>query len=103
MKNSSLINLSLGLLVLYNALYWPGKFLGMFAGFYQEIRSSFYMFCFLELLIVASVFVDIIVRFDTFSKSERTVRMLITVLLFIGFILRFGFGFMEDYLGGEVR
>lgn len=103
MKSSSLITGTLILLAIYNILYWPGKFLGMFQGFYTEIKSTWYLFIFLELLGIISIFVDLIVRWDSFGHNEKRLRLILTSLFFIAFVTRFGFGFMEDYLTGEIR
>ena len=103
MKNSSLIVITLVLLGVYNLLYWPGKFLGIFQGFYHEIKETWYLFIFLELLAIESIFVDLIVRWDSFGHNEKRLRLFLTSLFFIAFITRFGFGFMEDYLTGDVK
>lgn len=77
--------------------------MGVFQGFYSEIKSTWYLFILLELLAIASIFVDLIVRWDKFQANEKRIRLIITSLFFIAFVTRFGFGFMEDYLTGEIR
>ena len=103
MKNSSLIIITLVLLGIYNILYWPGKFFGVFQTFYTEVKATWYLFIFLELLAIASIFVDLIVRWDTFKHNEKRLRLILTSVFFIAFIARFGFGFMEHYLTGDVK
>jgi hypothetical protein len=104
----SLIIATFIVLIIYNILYASGKFLGNAApafiqNIYSGIIASWGLFTFLEFLGVASLFVDIIIKFDKFPIRERNIRLGITVILFIGFAMHFIIGLGEKYIAGEVQ
>lgn len=95
-------------LVVYNIFYWAGKFLiayfpSFVASFYLEIKSHWGLLIFLELLAVASIFVDFIANYDHFTKSEKTGRIVISALLVAAFAGRFLLGMIDLYMGGSIR
>jgi hypothetical protein len=99
----SLINMTLAGLGLYNILYWGAKFFGFFQTFYASIKEFWWLFLLFELLAVASVFVDTIVRWDKFTHYEKRVRLFLTSLFSIAFVLHFIIGYMEALMTGEVK
>lgn len=98
---SPVILITYASLLVYNLLYWSGKFLAFPQGFYQEVVAHWKLITFLEFLAVASVAVDIIVQFDRFSNKEARLRMIFSALLGALFVLRFILGVMEMYMRGQ--
>jgi cytochrome b subunit of formate dehydrogenase len=90
------------LLIVYNALYWSGKFLGFPEFFYLEVAKHWKLITFLEFLAVASVIVDIIVQFDRFSIKQARIRMVVSAILGVLLGLRILIGIIELYMRGEV-
>ena len=99
----TLINATLVMLVIYNILYWGSKFKWFLEPFYLAITKHWKLIMFFEFLAVASVAVDVIIRFDTFPKESRKQRLIFTALIGFLFMLRFLFGVIELYMRGEVR
>ncbi|MDZ4823636.1 MAG: hypothetical protein SH856_09265 [Flavobacteriales bacterium] len=96
------------ILIIYNIFYASGKFLSEAApafvqNIYSGIKTSWGLFTFLEFLAVASLFVDLIVKYDLFEKRQRNFRLLLTVILFVSFGFHFIVGLMEKYITGEVH
>ncbi len=102
-NNTSLITVALAVLGVYNLLYWPAKFFGVFQGFYLAVKDTWFLFILLELLAVTSVFVDTIVRWDKFTHNEKRLRIALTALFSIAFVLRFIIGYMEALMTGAVK
>lgn len=100
-SRSPVILITYGMLLVYNLLYWSGKFLSFPFGFYQEIVKHWKLITFLEFLAVASVAVDIIVQFDRFTKKEARLRMIFSAFLGALFVLRFLLGVIEMYMRGQ--
>jgi hypothetical protein len=101
-SKSPVILLTFALLLVYNALYWPGKLLHWPEGFYPEIAKHWKLITFIEFLAVASLAVDIIVQFDRFPKREAQVRVITTAVIGALLVLRFILGVMDMYMRGEV-
>jgi len=89
------------LLLVYNVLYWSGKFLGLPEAFYLEVVQHWKLITFIEFLAVASVAVDIIVQFDRFPKKEARLRMIFSAVVGALLVLRFILGVMEMYMRGQ--
>jgi hypothetical protein len=99
----SLINLTLGLLVVYNAVFWASRFQYLWAGFYASVARHWKLIMFLEFLAVASIAVDIIVRFDQIEEKYRKPRFILSALLGLLFMARFILGMIELYMRGEIK
>jgi hypothetical protein len=101
-SKSSIIIITYCLLVVYNLLYWSGKFIGFPASFYLEVTKHWKLITFLEFLAVASVAIDIIVQFDRFPIKQARLRMVLSALLGGLLGLRILVGVIELYMRGEV-
>jgi hypothetical protein len=101
-SQSSVILVTYGLLLIYNALYWSGKFLGFPEAFYLEVSKHWKLITFLEFLAVASVAIDIIVQFDRFTIRQARIRMILSAVLGLLLGLRILIGVIELYMRGEV-
>jgi hypothetical protein len=101
-SQSSVILVTYGLLLIYNALYWSGKFLGFPEAFYLEVSKHWKLITFLEFLAVASVAIDIIVQFDRFPIRQARIRMILSAVLGLLLGLRILIGVIELYMRGEV-
>jgi hypothetical protein len=101
-SQSPVILITYALLIVYNALYWSGKFLGFPQAFYLEVGKHWKLITFLEFLAVASVVVDIVVQFDRFPLKQARMRMVLSALLGVLLGLRFLLGVIELYMRGEV-
>jgi Na+/H+ antiporter NhaD/arsenite permease-like protein len=97
-----MLHAAVAVLILFNAVYWTGKFSPDTFPALTSLRTSLLahwgLLMFLELLAVSSAFVDMVVRWDTFSASGRRWRLLLTVLLTGAFIARFGLGVLDMYM-----
>ncbi|MFN9392596.1 MAG: hypothetical protein ACK505_08935 [Flavobacteriales bacterium] len=95
------------LLILFNIVYWTGKFFPDLWPALTALRSSLLahwgLFMFLEFLAVASLFIDVVVKWDDYPRAQRNMRLFIAGLVCAGFITRFGLGVMDMYLVGEVQ
>jgi hypothetical protein len=98
----SLINITLVLLVIYNMLFWASKFKLFWTGFYASIADRWKLIMFLEFLAVASIAVDIIVRFDQIDAKYRKPRFILSALLGLLFMARFIIGTIELFMRGEI-
>ena len=101
-SQSPVILVTYGLLVLYNLLYWSGKFLGLPEMFYLEVAKHWKLITLLEFLAVASVVVDIIVQFDRFPLKQARMRMILSAILGVLLGLRILLGVIELYMRGEI-
>jgi len=101
-SQSPVILVTYALLIVYNALYWSGKFLGFPEVFYLEVAQHWKLITFLEFLAVASVIVDIIVQFDRFPIKQARIRMVVSAILGLLLGLRVLIGIIELYMRGEV-
>jgi hypothetical protein len=101
-SQSPVILVTYGLLVVYNALYWAGKFLGFPSLFYLEVTKHWKLITFLEFLAVASVAIDIIVQFDRFPAKQARLRIFLSAVLGALLGLRILLGVIELYMRGEV-
>jgi hypothetical protein len=94
-------------LFVYNILYWPSRYLGDYIpsflhGFYPAIREYWWLFILFEILAIASLFVDVIVRWDQFTTLSKRIRLVLTSVFTVAFLSRLIFGYMELYLKGEL-
>lgn len=101
-NNSYLITATIALLAIYNLLYWISKSTTLFAGFHAEVVGHWKLITFLEFLALASLLVDLTVRWDGFKHTEKRVRFGITALMAVLFMLKLIFGVMELYMRGGV-
>jgi hypothetical protein len=58
---------------------------------------------FLEFLAIASIFVDLVVRWDEFIGTPKKLSMMITALLFAAFILQYLLGMIDIFMVGETQ
>ena len=95
------------LLILFNIVYWTGKFFPDFWPTLTALRASLLphwgLFMFLEFLAVASLFVDVVVKWDDYPRAQRNMRLCMAGLACAGFITRFGLGVMDMYMVGDVQ
>ena len=101
-SQSPVILVTYALLIVYNALYWSGKFLGFPEVIYLEVSKHWKLITFIEFLAVASVVVDIIVQFDRFPIKQARIRMVVSAILGVLLGLRILIGIIELYMRGEV-
>lgn len=95
---------ALAILVIYNLFFFLGKFASHLAPSvlnpaYAAIKESTGFFTILEVLGVAGVFIDLIVRFDEIgerSKAGRNVRLLFTALVVIAFVFKVFINFVDS-------
>jgi|694.fasta_scaffold126886_2 hypothetical protein len=99
----SLINVTLMLLVVYNILYWSARLKIFMPEFYTAVAKHWKLIMFLEFLAVASVTVDLVVRFDLFNEKYRKPRFIVSALIALLFMARFILGVIELYMRGEIR
>lgn len=91
----------------FYAFYFPGKFMAksdtIFRDFFLQVKRDWGWITFLQFLGTASIFVDVIIRWDNFGFGEKRVRVLITALLTFAFLAQFLMGFMDIYISGQVQ
>lgn len=103
-----IITLTWVMMIVYNVFYWLGKFFreslpSMFGDFYMAVGGHWYLITFLEFLGLASLFADLVIRWDKMSESWRKIQLVITIALAIGFMIRVITGMMDIFLTGELR
>jgi hypothetical protein len=95
------------LLCVYNLIYWTGKFFPGLITVITTLRSGLIsnwgVLMFLEMLAVAALFVDLVVKWDDFTPSKLRWRFAVTVTLALAFVLRLTFGVMDMYGVGSVQ
>jgi hypothetical protein len=104
----NLISALLVLLVVYNAIYWSGKFFtgivpSFVSGFYNNFKEHWGLLIFLEFLAIASIFVDTIANLDNLYGKQKTIRIILTAIFTLAFGARFLIGMIDIYMGGGVR
>lgn len=102
-QKSPLINGTMIVLAIYNLAYWLAPVIRPFATFRDAIQTQWGLMSFLEFLAVASLVVDITVRWDQFGLQQRRNRLIITFLLGASFFVRLVFGIMSLYIVGEAH
>jgi len=102
-KKSRLINGTMIVLAIYNLVYWLAPLVKPFGAFRNAIQTQWGLMSFLEFLAVASLIVDITVRWDQFGQQQRRNRLIITFLLAASFFVRLVFGIMSLYIVGEAH
>lgn len=102
-----ILNVAVILLLVYNGIYWTGKFAPSFLDGITSLRLALIahwgLITFLEFLAVASLFVDLVIKWDTFKPAHRTWRLLLTGLILSAFITRFILGVIDLYMIGEIQ
>ncbi|MDG1781185.1 MAG: hypothetical protein P8H59_09555 [Flavobacteriales bacterium] len=100
---SLLVNIALISLVVYNLVFAWGKFMPelmprLNQSILSSIQSSVVAFTFLELIGVASVFVDLVGRWEELGKKPavRALRTLLIGLLLMGFIMKIFINFLDS-------
>lgn len=108
-NSKSPITLSvMAILAVYNILYWTSKFFiadvpRFFASFYLSVKEHWGLLTFLELLAVASIFVDTISKYDVLQGRQKKIRIIVSAIFICAFIARFLIGMIDLYMGGDVR
>ena len=102
-----LIVLAMVALSVFYLIYWPGKILrdeaGILFDYFIQIKRHWGMLAFLTFLGVASLFVDLVVRWDAFGVKEKRLRAAITALLCMAFVLHIVTGVLDIYIVGEIK
>lgn len=103
-----LIYLVLIILGIINILYLPTKFFGehlpsFFTTFYESAKQNWSLLIILELIMIISLFFDIITRYDKIKTPWRTIQLLLTAIFVGTFILKFFMGYMELYIDGKIE
>lgn len=100
---SLLVTIALISLVIYNLVFAWGKFMPEFLPRFNQsilasIQTSVVAFTFLELIGVASVFVDLVGRWEELGKKApmRSLRTLLIGLLLMGFIFKIFINFLDS-------
>lgn len=95
--------MALILLTGYNLIFFIGKFTyGRIAWvelIYQELKASTGFFTLLEVLGVAGVFVDLVVRYDRLGEQSialRRLRLFLTALLVIAFFFKLFINYIDS-------
>lgn len=99
----TLINTTMLLIGLYNIIFWISRVKYAVPEFYIAIAKHWKLIMFLEFLAVASIAVDIIVRFDSIEKKYRKIRFFIAALIGILFMAKLILGIIELYMRGEIK
>lgn len=102
-SSSVLINITLIILTVFNVLYWPGKFLDFMPEAYLTLRTNYFLLLVLQFLACASIFVDLVVRFDKFGKSEKILRLILTMIFCGSFVVQVVMSVMELYIQGGIK
>lgn len=91
------------ILVVYNLVFFLGKFSSSVIGkalhpIYLEFKESLGFFTFLELIGVAAVFVDSIVRYERLSTkaSIRRMRLALAGLILMAFIFKLFVNYLDS-------
>ncbi len=92
------------LLVLYNLVFFLGKFApavlpAILPPAYKSIKESIGFFTLLEVLGVAALFVDTVVRFDLIGEKgigKRRIRTLVTALLMLALLFKVFINFLDS-------
>ena len=100
----AILRITYGLLVLYNAIFFLGKFFmkdTFFGTMYQFTDKYFFYFSLLEFLAVAAIFVDLIAGYDKKPLARRRISLFVGALLVMAFIVKlflnwFHSGFLVD-------
>jgi hypothetical protein len=107
LTNRRLLHGAMVLLILLNLVYWPAKLLpstpGWIKAIYEAIKGDWGTFLILEFMLVASIFADLIIRFDAIDRKKRLGHLLIVALCSCAFVLRFLIGVMEKYITGVLQ
>ena len=99
-KGARLVLVGLVLLITYNLVFFAGKFivagpLGFLRNIYLDLYQNKGMLTFLEFLGVASVFVDLLGRYEQFGKF-RVIRILVIGLLIAAFIFKIFMNYLDS-------
>jgi hypothetical protein len=102
-KTDRLPLVALILLTLYNVVFFAAKIAnGRFEwlqGVFLELRESSGFFTLLEILGVAGVFVDLVVRYDKLGEDSigrRRMRLILTAFLVIAFFFKLFINYIDS-------
>ncbi len=100
--NGRMIIISMVLLVVYNLSY-VGYRLGWFGEkFIDIIRENLGLFTVLEFLAVASIAIDVILRWDVLGYWSKRIRLIIAIAMVLGFGVKIIAHIMALYTEGGV-
>jgi hypothetical protein len=100
--NGRMIIISMFLLLGYNLSY-IGYRLGLLSETYNDvIHDNLGLFTVLEFLAVASIVVDVILRWDVLSYCGKRVRLIVAIVLAAGFGVKLIAHIMTIYTEGAV-
>lgn len=99
-RGSRLVNVGLILLVAYNLIFFAGKFivggpLGVLHSIYLDLYQNKGMLTFLEFLGIASVFVDLMGRYESFGRF-KSFRILLIGLLIAAFFFKIFMNYLDS-------
>lgn len=100
---SPLIAGTIVLLIVYNLLYWIATLVKSLEPFLEALRKQWGLLSFLEFLAVASLVIDLTVRWDKFTDRQKRIHLIITFLIAASFFIRFVFGLIALYVTGEAK
>jgi hypothetical protein len=102
-EKSPLINATIIVLAIYNLFYWLAPLNASLDAIKDNLAQHWGLLTFLEFLAMASLIVDLTIRWDKFSQTEQRWRMFITFLIGASFFVRIIFGIMALYITGEAH
>ncbi|HEY8403166.1 MAG TPA: hypothetical protein VIK71_01020 [Flavobacteriales bacterium] len=102
-EKSPLINATIIVLAIYNVFYWIAPMNASLMAVRENFAKHWGLLTFLEFLAMASLVVDLTVRWDRFSQSEQRWRMFITFIIGASFFVRLVYGIISLYMVGEVH
>ena len=97
-----LIQVLFWLLLIQSIFYWLGKFHILFEFWYQGYKAHWGLFMLFQFLGVASVVIDLIVRFDRMKHPVKSLYAAVVAALAISYAAQILFGIMELYMRGTI-
>ncbi|MFK7756515.1 MAG: hypothetical protein AB8B53_06235 [Flavobacteriales bacterium] len=83
------------ILIVYNVIALTGVFENPLSeGFHKFYQDNFGTLTLLELVMVAGLFVNMIINYDSFQDQSRKFHLIITALVTVCFMLKLVFFFM---------
>jgi cyanate permease len=102
-EKSPLINATMIVSIAYNLFYWIAPLSKPLNAIKDNLAQQWGLLTFLEFLAMASLVVDLTVRWDKFTQTEQRWRMAITFLIGASFFVRLVFGIIGLYIIGEAH
>ncbi|MCH2198767.1 MAG: hypothetical protein MK081_08275 [Flavobacteriales bacterium] len=101
---SKLVDATLIVVVLYNLLFFWGKFgshilSSVITPIYESIQSSIGFLTIMEIIGVVVVFADLMLRLDSFSSAGRKLRYVFIAIALIGFFFKLFINYLDSALG----